>query len=115
MNPKLRILIGDDDLNLLATMGDIFKVIGFAPIPVRTGRAALAQIEQQSIDVALIDLKLEHMSGLDVLRSIKARSPDSECILFTGHASQGSAIEAINNGTHPPRRTPARYRQNGRP
>ena len=93
MEPKiLRILLVDDDPNLLATMSDILKVKGFEPIPVGTGAAALAQTEQQSIDVVLIDLQLGDMPGLDVLRGIKTRSPGTECILLTGHASQGSAI-----------------------
>ena len=96
----LHILLVDDDPNLLATMRDILNVKGFEPILVGTGAAALAQIEQQSIDVALIDLKLEDMSGLEVLRGIKAHSPDTECILVTGYSSQGSAIEAINVGAY---------------
>ncbi len=96
----LRVLLVDDDSGLRTTMSDIFKLKGFDPILAETGQAALAQIEQQRIDVALIDLKLEDMPGLDVLRGIKANSPDTECILLTGHASQGSAIEAINAGAY---------------
>jgi ActR/RegA family two-component response regulator len=96
----LHILLVDDDPDLLATMGDIFELKGFAPILVGTGRAALAQFEQQNIDVALIDLKLEDMSGLDLLHSIKTNSPATECILLTGYASQGSAIEAVNAGAY---------------
>jgi PAS domain S-box-containing protein/putative nucleotidyltransferase with HDIG domain len=92
----LNILLVDDDPNLLKTLSDILKVKGFAPVAVETGAAALAQIEQQNIAVALIDLKLEDMSGLEVLRGIQAHSPDTECILLTGYASQSSAIEAIN-------------------
>ena len=99
MEPKtLQILLVDDDPNLLATMGDILKAKGFQPIPVRTGAAALAQTGD--IDVALIDLHLEDMPGLELLRQLKTRSPGSECILLTGHASQGSAIEAINAGAY---------------
>ena len=93
-----RILLVDDDANQLSTLCAILNAKGLESISVRTGCAALACIEQHSISVALIDLKLGDMSGLDVLRGIKARAPDCECILLTGHASQASAIEAIQMG-----------------
>ena len=94
------ILIVDDDPNLLTTMSDILKLKGFDPVITQTGGAALAQLEGQSFDLALIDLRLEDMSGLKVLSAIKARSPETECILLTGHASQNSAIEAIQMGVY---------------
>ncbi|MCX6057850.1 MAG: diguanylate cyclase [Chloroflexi bacterium] len=93
-----QILIVDDDPHLLLTLGEILKVKGFEPLLVQTGGAALTYIEQQPIDVVLIDLKLGDMSGLDVLRGIKASSPESECIMLTGNASQASAIESIQMG-----------------
>jgi len=94
------ILIVDDDANLLATMSDILKLKGFDPFIAQTGVMALAQIEEHRFDLALIDLRLGDMSGLKVLRAIKARSPETECILLTGHASQNSAIEAIEAGVY---------------
>jgi len=97
MEPRpLHVLLVDDDPNLLATMGDILKAKGFEPFPVRTAGAALAQ--PADIDVALIDLHLEDMPGLELLHGIRTRFPGSECILLTGHASQDSAIDAINAG-----------------
>ncbi|MEW6406734.1 MAG: PAS domain S-box protein, partial [Chloroflexota bacterium] len=96
----ITVLIVDDDPGLQVSLGDILKVKGFEPIPVKTGKAALAQVERKEIDVALIDLRLEDMPGLDVMRAIKQHSPDTECILLTGHATQDSAIEAINLGAY---------------
>ncbi len=101
MEPKtLHVLIVDDDPNLLATMRDILRVKGFEPIPVRTAAAARSQARGQAVDVALIDFHLEDMPGLELLRSLKTDSPGIECILLTGHASQSSAIEAINAGAY---------------
>ncbi len=99
MEPKtLQILLVDDDPNLLVTMGDILKVKGFQPILVNTGAAALACTGD--IDVALIDLHLEDIPGLELLSQLKNHIPGIECILLTGHASQSSAIEAINAGAY---------------
>jgi diguanylate cyclase (GGDEF)-like protein/PAS domain S-box-containing protein len=94
------ILLVDDDTNLLQTLGDILKFRGFEPVLAQTGGAALEYIQGGEIDVALIDLKLEDMPGLDVLHGIKARAPDCECILLTGNASQDSAIRAVQMGAY---------------
>jgi PAS domain S-box-containing protein len=101
MDPRTtKVLLLDDDPNLRTVLSDILKMKGIESIPVDTGAAALARIEQQHIDVALIDLKLEDISGLEVLSAIKARSPETECIMLTGHASQATAIDAVNLGAY---------------
>ena len=99
-NELPRILILDDDTSLLVTLVDILKGKGYEPIPVQMGVAALEKVEQISIDVALIDLHLGDISGLEALQGIKARCPKAECILMTGYASQSSAIEAIQLGAY---------------
>ena len=96
----IRVLLVDDDPNLRASLTDILKVKGIESVPAATGRTALARMGKEDIDVALIDLKLQDMPGLEVLRLIKAHSPDTECILLTGYATQNSAIEAINVGAY---------------
>ncbi len=94
------ILIVDDDVQFGKTLCDILTAKGYMPVAVETGKSALQQINTKAPDVALIDLKLENMSGLDLLRKIRELSPVTECILITGHASQESAIEAINLGAY---------------
>ncbi len=92
------ILIVDDDPNFIGSMSDILRLKGFEPLAALTGDSALKSIEQHHINVALIDLRLGKISGLEVLRDIKARAPQIECILLTGYASENSAIEAIQLG-----------------
>ncbi len=92
------ILIVDDDPNMIGTISDILSTKGFKPLTAQTGSEALALVGEYLIDAALIDLRLGDMDGLEVLRGIKVRSPETECILLTGHASQSSAIEAIRMG-----------------
>ncbi len=96
----MKVLLVDDDANLRATLCDVLKIKGFVPVAVQTGSAALALVDQGDIDTALIDLRLEDMPGLELLRLIKQHSPDTECILLTGYASQDSAIQAINLGAY---------------
>ena len=95
-----KVLLLDDDPHMGQILNDILALKGFEPITVTTGAAALARIEQQDIDVVLIDIKLQDMSGLEVLRTIKTRTPNTECIVLTGHATQATAIEAVNLGAY---------------
>ena len=98
MNRKARILIVDDDKNLRKTLVDILGAKGFVPMGFAKGKTALKRVKESAPDVALIDLKLEDMSGLELMKEIKALSPSTECIVITGNASQASAIEAVNLG-----------------
>ncbi|MEE9617442.1 MAG: PAS domain S-box protein [Anaerolineae bacterium] len=100
MDTKRSILIVDDDPNLRKTLSDVLEVKGYAPVAVATGQAALDRVEEETPAVALIDLKLEDISGLEVMKEIKESCPGTECIVLTGHASQASAIEAINLGAY---------------
>ena len=96
MIEKTRILIVDDDPSLRDTLADVLNVKGYLPLAVATGKEALQVLVEEMPPVALIDIRLEDMSGLDVLQEVKESSPRTECILVTGHASQASAIEALN-------------------
>ena len=100
MDTKHNVLIIDDDPNLRKTLSDILGAKGYAPVAVATGQAALDRIEEEIPAVALVDLRLEDMSGLRVVEEIKKHSPATECILLTGYASQASAIEAVNLGAY---------------
>ena len=94
------ILIVDDDSNLRKTLGDILKLKGYEVVGARTGRDAIKSASQRSFPVALIDLRLADMPGLDVLKAIKEESPNTECIILTGFASTESAIQAVNLGAY---------------
>ena len=100
METNTRILIVDDDVNLRKTLSDILGAKGYEPVATDTGKAALEKIKDEMMTVALIDLKLEDMTGLEVMKEIKECSPCTECIVLTGFASQVSAIEAVNLGAY---------------
>ena len=100
MDTKISILIVDDDPGLRETISEIISPEGYVPIGVATGKAALDRVEEEMPAVALIDLRLEDMPGIEVMGEIKERSPATECIVLTGYASQASAIEAVNLGAY---------------
>ena len=95
---KPRILIIDDDPNLRKILADILKFRGFEPYAAGNGAEGLAWLEHNPVSLALIDLGLPDISGIEVLKKVKAAYPTTEIIVLTGNASLDSAIEATNWG-----------------
>jgi len=83
MGTKARVLVVDDDPGLRKTLSDILRAKGYAVVAVDKGKTALEMAKDENSTVALIDLRLEDMSGLEVMEEIKKRSPTTECIVLT--------------------------------
>jgi PAS domain S-box-containing protein len=98
MKQKAKILIVDDDPNLRKTLADILKIKGYETAVADTGAEAIAAAEREVFSLALIDLMLSDMHGLEVMARIKAISPLTEAIILTGHASMETAIDATRKG-----------------
>lgn len=96
--PATTVLIIDDDPNLRKTLSDILRAKGYRTLSAKDGTEGLALIGANAIDLALIDLKLPGISGLEVTHRIKVEYPRIEAIILTGNASLDSAIEATNIG-----------------
>ncbi len=93
-----KILVVDDDPNLRKTLADILRVKGYGTAVAANGAEAIAAAEQELFSLALIDLMLPDMPGLEVMARIKAISPLTEAIILTGHASLDTAIKATGQG-----------------
>jgi len=93
-----RILVVDDDANLRKTLSDILRIKGFEVAVAGTGAEGIAEANRAFVNVALIDLKLPDMSGIEMMEKIKANAPLTEAIILTGHAALDTAIEATNKG-----------------
>lgn len=93
-----RILVVDDDPNLRKTLADIMRVKGYEVAVAANGAEGVAQAERAFVNVALIDLKLPDLSGIEVMTRIKRATPLTEAIILTGHADMETAIEATNKG-----------------
>ena len=98
MKIKKNILVVDDDANLRKTLADILRVKGYETVVAGTGAEAIAAAEKEVFGLALIDLMLPDMSGLEVMAQIKTIAPLTEAIILTGHASMDSAIKATGQG-----------------
>ncbi len=97
MSKPADILVIDDDPGLCATVGDVLQHRGHRVRTAGKGREAIEHLVHQPVDVAIVDFKLPDVSGVDLLESIKATSPETAVILISGHASLRSALDAINH------------------
>ncbi len=95
-NPK--ILIVDDEPNILLYLSEALEDSGYDIVTKGNGKEALTSLEIGKFDLMLVDLKLKDISGLEVMREAKKRSPEIVVIMLTGHGSLESAIEAIRFG-----------------
>jgi len=100
MNKNDFILIVDDDPNLRKSLSDILKSKGYAPEAVPGGKEALERIKEKKPAVALIDIRMVDMSGMDLMEEMRHQSPETACIVLTGYASRETAIEAVNLGAY---------------
>jgi len=98
MNEKANILIVDDEeVVRLAHMRSLQGADCNAQAAVG-GRQALQVMEQDPFDVVLLDLRMPDLDGLDVLKTIKQRWPNSEVVVITGYPCLESAKEALRLG-----------------
>ncbi|HZA13850.1 MAG TPA: response regulator, partial [Myxococcaceae bacterium] len=93
-----RVLVVDDDDAVRGVLQMLLSRKGHLHQVVQTGEAGVDAISAQRFDLVITDKNLPGISGLDVLREVKRRSPDTDVILMTGYASMDSAIEALNHG-----------------
>jgi two-component system, NtrC family, response regulator HydG len=93
-----RLLVVDDDTGVLAVVERFASALGFDVVFRSSGREALACLSDVRPDVALVDLQMPGLGGIDVLRAVRAADPDCQVILMTGNATLDTAIEAVKAG-----------------
>ncbi|MCJ7819088.1 MAG: response regulator, partial [Syntrophales bacterium] len=95
-----KILLADDDHSLRETLQEFLTDKGYAVTAAADGHEAMAAMKEQEFALALLDLMLPGYSGLELLFLLKAHTPDTEVILFTGHAGLESAVQALRLGAY---------------
>ena len=100
MPERARVLIIDDDENTLETLSDILQEKGYQTETAKNGKEAIAKAEKRFFNVALIDIRLPDMTGVEVLQVFGKMSPYTMNVMITGHATLQNAIESVNVGAN---------------
>jgi YesN/AraC family two-component response regulator len=93
-----QILVVDDDLGTRQTFSVILRLEGWDVVAAATGRDALVLATDCRADVALLDVRLPDMTGVEVLRAFSTHSPATRCVMMTAFGSVSSAVEAMKLG-----------------
>ncbi len=95
---KSCILIIDDEPNLRKSLVDILKAKGYEMLAAEDGKAGLALLRKNSVNLVLTDLGLPDTTGIDILDRVKAEYPHTPTIILTGSATIDSAAAATYRG-----------------
>jgi len=95
-----KILIVDDELIVRESLGGWLERDGHTVDKAASGEEALEKCANTRYDILLLDIKMEGMSGLDVLKKVKENDPDVSVVMITAYGSIPSAIEAMKSGAH---------------
>ncbi len=92
------ILLVDDEANVRTVFSDVLKRVGYQVKAVEDGQEAIKEVEEKTYNLALVDLRMPTMDGIEILENIKKRKPQIPVIIYTGHGSITTAVEAMRKG-----------------
>ena len=98
MDSSAKILIVDDDENIRKVLVAILEDKGYGTEAVGTAREAIKKSDKKFYNLALIDIRLPDMEGIDLLRKIKDTTPRMRKIIITGYPTLQNAMDAVNRG-----------------
>ncbi len=81
-----RILIVDDNPNMSSLLSEMLEVFDFESVRADDGDKALAELDKGNFSMVITDMRMPNMSGLELLREIKARHPKIPVVLISGYS-----------------------------
>src|SRR6266850_240270 len=98
--PKARILVVDDEVQVVHIFQDLLTQQGYEVEACDNGDDAILKVTTGKFDLVLTDINLPGVDGLEVIRAAKAADRDTCVILITGYASTTTAIDALRQGAY---------------
>lgn len=96
----IELLVVDDDPEFRETLVRRFERSGFSVRGAASGEEALALAARRNFDVAVFDVMMPGMSGLELLEKFRSQFPDCQVIMLTGQGTIESAVEAMRQGAY---------------
>jgi len=95
---KIRLLIVDDEIGFADVLRKRMARRGVNATPAASGEEAVQLLRGNDFDVAIVDLKLEGMDGIEILKVFKLMAPTMPVLMLTGHGSEEARDVALRNG-----------------
>jgi DNA-binding response OmpR family regulator len=100
MSSAGRVLIIDDDPFIQELLCESLAPLGYQCAVAERGQQALELLRTGRFDVAILDIMLPEINGIEILRRVQNKIPHTEIIVLTGHASLETAIESLRLGAY---------------
>ncbi len=97
---KIKVLVAEDEVHLGQILSNFLAGRGYAVHTVTDGRAALEALRAEAYDVALLDIVMPELDGLEVLKQVRADADPPEVIIITGNGTIETAISAMKLGAY---------------
>ncbi len=97
---KAKVLVVDDDKIVLRAASEILSREGYTVVAIDDAVEGLAAAKDPTIDVAVLDIKMPNLSGMDLLKAFKQSRADVEVIMMTAFATVETAVEAVKAGAY---------------
>jgi DNA-binding NtrC family response regulator len=98
MGETARILIVDDDQSVRKVLTAILEDEGYTTESVSTAKKAIERTRRKAYNLALIDIRLPDMEGIELLTKMKDTTPKMRKIIITGYPTLQNAVAAVNRG-----------------
>ncbi len=95
---KARILVVDDERAIQDLLSYAIREAGYEVLSASNGKEALSLIEQENMQIAICDIKMPGMDGIDLLKKIRDISPETIVLMITAYASVETAVDALRYG-----------------
>ena len=98
---EIRVLLVDDEEELVTTLRERLEIRGMRAESATTGEAALRMVQQAPFDVVVVDLKMPGLGGTKIIDRILKRRPETRVVLITGHGSSHGEPDDLTGHEHP--------------
>lgn len=95
-----KILVVDDEQSMRDVLSIMLKRAGYGVTAASDGEEAIGHIHKELFDLVITDLRMPKVDGLEVLKAVKACSPETVVLMITAFASAESAVEAMKHGAY---------------
>lgn len=93
-----RILVVDDDPAIRETLTTLLSMKNYEVTAVADGPSAIEEVKKDKYHIAITDLMIPRMNGIEIVKSLKEIDRDLQCIIITGYATVTTAVEAMKAG-----------------
>jgi len=97
---RIKVLLVDDEEGYASILSKRLAKRNFEVTTALSGSQGIQEVRSKDYDVVILDLKMEDMDGIEVLKIFKKLLPGMEVIMLTGHGSERAAREGVNFGAY---------------